>query len=196
MLQFDNVGTYLNFLTGSEHQPGGHVRCRRAQIPVALPLCHEWEVVWRHRGAFSRHASEGASSLTQGHKLSCCRSPIHAQRFCDNNGPSCLVARVAWHRFCENGPGSENPTCGDAAGSGVSPNSQTQIVVITVMKVNYCVFSCKNMYIFTNFNGGTNSSHCLVIFLTATLWVCVETEQTTVGYVASTRYDRYRYASL
>lgn len=67
MLQFDNVGTYLNFLTGSEHQPGGHVRCRRSQIPVALPLCHEWEVVWRHRGAFSRHASEGASSLTQGH---------------------------------------------------------------------------------------------------------------------------------
>lgn len=119
MVQFDNVGTYLNFLTGSEHQPGGHVRRRRAEIPVTLPLCNEWEVVWRHRGAFSRHASEGVTSLTPGHTSLTLAVPLFTPIFF-----LCLLARVAWHRICQNGPGSENPTCGDAAGSGVSPNSR------------------------------------------------------------------------
>lgn len=91
---------------------------------------------------------------------------------------SCLVARVAWHCLCQNGPGSENPTCGDAAGSGVSLDSQdcSNKFMTVFVSVRIC----------PSFKVGSNSLHRLMTFLTATMWVCVETEQTTVGYVPST----------
>lgn len=87
------------------------------------------------------------------YKFTCCCSSIYAHFFFFF---PCLLARVARHRFCQNGPGPENPTCGDAAGSGVSPDSQdcSNKLMTVFVSVRIC----------TSFKVGSNSLHRLMTF--------------------------------
>lgn len=51
-------------LTGSEHQSGGCVSHRRAQNTRDVPLCYEWKIIRRHRGALPWHAAKGLMDAT------------------------------------------------------------------------------------------------------------------------------------
>ena len=62
-LVLSQIHTLLT-LTGSEHQSGGCVSHRWAQNTRDVPLCYEWKIVCRHRGALPWHAAKGMMDAT------------------------------------------------------------------------------------------------------------------------------------
>lgn len=142
MVQFGNVGTCLISLTGSEHQPGRHVRRRRAKIPATLPLCHEREVVWGHRGTFPGHAPEGATSMTPGHSSLTAAVPPATKPNFFLSASSCCTAP-----FLPEWPQIRKPNLWRRCRQW---SKSLKILVITVIKGNDCSLVCKNIY-FTSF---------------------------------------------